>query len=65
MKFATNIGKQTINIMNLNLEFWPQWFALEEEGLFATEVVPGQYNGQINYTMNRGGSSLPNVTDHF
>ena len=65
MKFGPNIGKQTINIMNLNLEFWPQWFAIEGEGHYATEVVPGQYNGQINYTMNRGGSSLPNVTDHF
>ena len=64
-KFASNIGKQTIIIQNLNLEYWPQWFAIEGEGHYATEVVPGQWNGQINYTMNRGGSSLPNVTDHF
>ena len=64
-KFAPNIGKQTINIYNLNLEYWPQWFAIEGEGHYATEVVPGQWNGQVNYTMNRGGSSLPNVTDHL
>ena len=60
-----NIGKQTILIQNLNLEYWPQWFAIKGEGHFATEAVPNQWNGQINYTMNRGGSSLPNVTDHF
>ena len=64
-KFAPNVGKQTIIIRNLNMEYWPQWFAIEGEGHYATEVVPGQWNGQINYTMNRGGSSLPNVTDHF
>ena len=64
-KFAPNIGKQTIIIQNLNLEYWPQWFAIEGEGHYATETVPNQWNGQVNYTMNRGGSSLPNVTDHF
>ena len=64
-KFAPNIGKQTIIVHNLNLEYWPQWFAIEGEGHYATEAVPGQWNGQVNYTMNRGGSSLPNVTDHF
>ena len=64
-KFAPNTGKQTINVYNLNIEFWPQWFALEGQGHLATETVPGQYNGVINYTVNRGGYTLPNVYDRF
>lgn len=65
MKFAENTGRQTVNILNLNFEYWPQWFALPGQGHFATEVVPGQWYGQVNYTINRGGYTLPNVSDPF
>lgn len=64
-KFSPNKGQQTINILNLNIEYWPQWFAVPGEGHFATETVPGQYNGQVNYSINRGGLTPLNVSDRF